>query len=1182
MENDNAPSHSKAEKSPPQQKSSDECQNDTEPDKTCQEGEQNRHLSRDQPEEGTEQYPDCSPSNQSPESRVEVDEQDRADPSCAENSANKSKRTPIKRRRILELSDEEIDEEPEMMRRVKVSKIEEDLDFDVEEAKEIEEKDSEDSDMLGAYDEEAEEEFESMSIDEGCDNDDGIKKKHRTQGVTLSSYSREYVKEGFPLPRDAKRRKRFTQKIGRLEKNSFFIRRTGGGEQVPRDTARQASSVSKYTPLETQYLKMRKQNPDMLLVVECGYKYRLFDEDASAASKILRIAAYFDHNFLTAGFPTQRLAHHVGRLVHAGYKVGVVSQIETAALKKASDKASKLFERKLTAVYTKGTFLADGKMNALMLGTTGKNAVDAPTYIMAILEVPHLEDGVGRKSQLQKIAVAAVDSATGEVLFDMLEDDTLRSNLESRLVALEPVEVLMPDSPSSVETELVVRSFSDNSGVRLEKLDSSRFKANPALGELDGTVKEKFSKLQNGFDPVLVCLGALAGYLSQFGLQLSMSNAKEFKSFSSHRQLTLGVDVLRNFEVFGNSNDGGIKGSLVGLVNNTVTAFGSRQIRQWLSRPLVRPFDILERLDAVEFLRDVIDNRASAVKESEMPAKAVSDLVGHLSGLPDLEKGLTRILCRKCTPSEFLEVIRAFEGVGAGLDCIRILLDRCKLPPLLHKIFSNAPIVKETLSCNIVELLSRSAAASNTHYALFSQEATPDELRRIPRFRDFLELVSQLDTVNERVCEAEKAMDVLLKKLKKKHSFPTWQWKKVAVEEYLLEVPTARASSVPHTWAIVCQTKAVKRFRPPEASKGYDEILCSRETRDAISSKCWIAYLELFSSVATQLRAVVRTLANLDCLCALAHVSNLPGYTKPEIVNDSQTPAGLYALKARHPLTEALQSCHSYVPNDIRLGLGKHEIALVISGPNYGGKSSYTRMAALVAILAQTGSYVPAESAILSPFDSIYARMGSSDSIAKGMSSLMVELAETSRILRDANSRSLVVLDELGRGTSTYDGTAIAHATLGHLVRETKCVTMCVTHYPVLSSLQKEWPGYVSAHYMDYIEEKEDVNMDQNLISENSENGSVRNKRITFLYKLTKGVAPSSYGLNVARLAGIPSDVITHAAGKASALEAQLDKQNGKRAFVCLLRGNQWEKDEEVAKLLETSRASIQTFGINA
>lgn len=1084
--------------------------------------------------------------------------------SSAEPKTPERDPTPRKRRRLRVMIEEDADSEPEIDIKKSDGKTQDDPDFDVadEDMKE-EEVEADELEMEVIPEDEPQEESDEEEID--C-----VERKKGTSkrsGITLASYSLENVQEGQALPRDPRRRERFTKKIGRLEKNSFFLRRTGGGQGEEKDASskRKPTKAVKYTPLESQYVKVRQQNPGMLLVVECGYKYRMFDEDAATASKILRVAAYFDHNFLTASFPTVRLAHHVGRLVHAGHKVGVVKQIETAALKKASDKSSKLFERKLTAVYTKGTLMADGELSAVALGAGGSTSATSATYIVAISDVTDESDN-GPDPQVQKIAFGAVDSATGEVFFDLFDDDVLRSDLESRLVSLEPVEILMPKKLSSARTELAVKSYVDNTSARLERMKDSSFAPNSELTHMNQSVKRSYGASEKNTSPVLSCLGALVQYLKQFGLQLSMSNAIEFKSLTTRQQMSLGADVLRNFEVFGNSNNGGIEGSLIGILNRTKTAFGSRQMRQWLSHPLVNPVDISQRLDTVEFLSDFVeageadnavnldDNLAQGVKIK----RNVSKLIDGLSGLPDLEKGLTRIACRKCTPSEFLGVIKAFEGVGSLLDRLKGTAKDGDVPHLLSKLIASTPRVMDLLNGKILEVLNRKAAGEDRRYSLFQNDIPVDEVLGEPEYSEFLELVSELDEANERVRQAEKAMDVLLSKLKKKHGFVKWEWKKVAVEEFLLEVPTSRASSVPHSWPIICQTKAVKRFRPPEAANGYDSLLCSRETRDAVSTRCWQMYLELFAGVATELRAVLRTLTNLDCLSALARVAKFPGYIKPKIECDAQIPAGLEALQARHPLTETLASCRAYVPNDIHLGRGKNELAVVISGPNYGGKSSYTRMTALLAIMSQVGSYVPASSATLSPFDSIFARMGATDSIAKGMSSLMVELAETSRILSNATSRSLVVLDELGRGTSTHDGTAIAFATLKHLVKETKCVTMSVTHYPVLASLTKEFPGKVSAHYMDYHEEKEDTrmeNQDADSDKRNGENSDFRHRstKITFLYKLTRGVASTSYGLNVARLAGIPSEVISHAGEKASILEKHLARESIKRSFVRMM-----------------------------
>lgn len=1035
--------------------------------------------------------------------------------------------------------------------------------------------DSEDDDISGGGSiVNSEEELEASEDVEIVRNPSKVPSQSGTNLASYGHTGRQGSTAG-PLPRDAARKRRFTQKIGRLEKNSFFLRQTGGGgdgERLAEPEKRRKKAVT-YTPLESQFVALRKKHPDKLLVVECGYKYRMFDEDASVASKILRVAAYFDHNFLTASFPTHRLVHHVRRLVQAGHKVGVVSQTETAALKKASDKASKLFERKVTSVYTKGTISADGRLASPDHGG-GKGLSRSASYIMSIMEFEN-DPNHDPKVQTRRLAMAAVDSATGEVLFDSFTDDVLRSDLESRLAALEPVEILVSNEKSSRQTELVLKSYCDNMSARLERVQAFSFERKDELGDLNLTVEKQHKDGKLASDAVLCCLGALTEYLQQFELQLCMTNAMEFKSFRSRREMKIGADVLRNFEVFGNSNNGSIEGSLIGLLNRTKTPFGSRQMKQWISHPLAQPEEIIDRLDAVEYLRLRVADCDEVSRRQEGLSNAVIDLINSLNGLPDLEQGLTRISCQKCTPSEFLGVVRAFEGIGEKMDSLKSLGQVERLPVLLSRLISGSPVVGNIMNGCILETLNRRAAADDVHHQLFLNERPLSEvLKGSDSAAEFLDLAQRLNAANKDVDSCEGAMDKLLQKLRKEHSMPRWEWKKVANEEYLLEVPTAKSSKLPHSWPLICQTKAVRRFRPPEAARGYDKVQCARETREAVSARCWRSYLELFATVASPLRSVVRVLVNLDCLAALARVSNLPGYTKPKITSDPTMAAGIQAVDARHPLTETLQSCVSYVPNDVKLGRGCDEIALVISGPNYGGKSSFARMTALLVIMAQVGSYVPALNAEVSAFDSIHARMGSTDAIAKGMSSLMVELAETSRILSTATQRSLVILDELGRGTSTHDGTAIAYATLAHLVEDIKCVSLFVTHYPMLATLKSLHPDIVGAYYMDYLEEPTEKVSDSETSNRPGKDPFSRT-RITFLYKLVKGVASSSYGLNVARLAGIKPGLIEYAGEKARELENSLQESRYAGAVHHFLSHCEWEGERATKLLLPSQTRDI-------
>lgn len=979
-------------------------------------------------------------------------------------------------------------------------------------------------------------------------------------------------------PRNSERQRQFSLKVGRLEKDSFFVRRTGGaggGDELPQSLpgpdSRSRTSIArdnnKHTPLEAQFVKIRKENPGMVLLIECGYKYRLFDDHATLASKILRIFAYFDHNFMTASFPVVRMPYHVRRLVQAGHKVGIVRQSETAALKKVGDKPSKLFERKLCEVYSKGTIVADGRLNDAESGKGKSSAGSAAAYIMAVREIDVSADddeaasGTKMASDSARVSVAAVDAATGEVLFDIFADDALRSDLEARLVALEPVEVILPVRKLSTATERVLMGFCESTSARLERVPDSFFRSDDELAKVNCAVNMQYHGKPTYSKAVSTCLGALASYLEQFQLQIAMVCATEYKSFSARRQMTVGADVLNNFEVFCNSNDGSRKYSLLALLDRTQTAFGSRQMRRWLAHPLVEAREIQERLDVVEALSVIVDGNVASLSKSRTVHSALDSIIVQLTSLPDLERGLARIACRKCPPAEFCKVIGALESVSRDLDRLKTLVDSASgasLPVLLSKMVDCIPNVSDLLTGGIVSSLNRQAALINDHNALFANGISlPDDLRSTSDAQAFIDCVAKMQSSDEEVKTCENQMDDLLAKFRKKFKNKSWNWKKVANEEYLLEVPVAKAGAMPRSWTIVCQTKAMKRFRAPEAADGFECLARARETRDIAAADVWQSYLTLFQTVCTPLRSVVRFLADLDCLAALGRVANLPGYVKPEVVNDSNNlGAGIEALDARHPITEALANCESYVPNDVRLGRGEFERALVISGPNYGGKSSYSRMTALLVILAQVGSFVPAKRAKLSPFDSIFARMGSADAIAKGMSSLMVELAETANILRTATSKSLVVLDELGRGTSTHDGAAVAYATLSHLVAETQCVTLFVTHYPVLASLCKVHPGSVGAYFMDYIEEKS--------MGKGLGEASPEAKRITFLYKLTSGVASSSYGLNVATLAEIPPDVIALAARQAEQLEKRMRLANQEMDFrSIMLPSPVWESREE-------------------
>lgn len=311
----------------------------------------------------------------------------------------------------------------------------------------------------------------------------------------------------------------------------------------------------------------------------------------------------------------------------------------------------------------------------------------------------------------------------------------------------------------------------------------------------------------------------------------------------------------------------------------------------------------------------------------------------------------------------------------------------------------------------------------------------------------------------------------------------------VAGIEYLIEVENTQLKNVPASWAKISGTKKVSRFHTPEVVRLMRE---RDQHKEALAAACDAAFAALLADISARyqsFRDCVQALATLDCLLSLAIVGSQPGYVKPEYTNETN----IKVEQGRHPMVEQLL-LDAYVPNDIDLASDRTR-ALLITGPNMGGKSSYVRQVALIAVMGQIGSYVPAEAARLGMLDAIFTRMGAFDNMMTGESTFMVELSETSDILKQASPRSLIILDELGRGTSTHDGVAIAQAVLDHVVRETKSLTLFITHYQQLSSLAKAFEhGELRNVHMRFTE------------------GGDEGQDITFLYQIGEGVAHRSYG----------------------------------------------------------------------
>ncbi|TRY95911.1 hypothetical protein DNTS_021431 [Danionella cerebrum] len=883
---------------------------------------------------------------------------------------------------------------------------------------------------------------------------------------------------------------------------------------------------SMYTPLEEQYMEIKKEHMDTVLCVECGYKYRFFGEDAEIAAKELNITCHLDHNFMTASIPSHRLFVHVRRLVSQGHKVGVVKQMETTAIKASSSNKNSLFTRQLHALYTKSTLVGED-VNPLLKLEDLEQAEDGMqdgenNYLMC------LNESFDKQSKELTIGMVVVQPSIGDVMVDCFKDKLSYSELESRILRIQPVEILVP-SDLSETTERVLRNISLSSihaddRIRIEKRESTMFEFQTALRIIkdfyrdtayhpSGENQEKgsYSFCMGLESPIVCCLGPVIQYLSEFKLEKILLLSSSFRRLSSDSDyVMLSSATMKNLEILRNQTTGSVKGSLLWVLDHTRTSFGKRLLRKWVSQPLKSVPEIQARQEAVA---EILCSESSVLPS----------LQSLLSRLPDLERGLCSIYHKKCSTQEFYLIISSLSRLHAELQALIPAIQSQLTSPLLRELLLDTPQLLSPAH-QFLKVLDEKAAKSGNKSDIFM------DLTDFPVIRKTKEEIQRVFTD---IMEHRRVVRLQLKNT-------SLDYTTVSGQQFLIEVKNSSSSIVPADWVKISSTKAVGRYHTPFIVEKHQRLQQLREQLAIDSNYEWINFLQLFGDHYYILRKAIHHLATMDCLFSLAQVAKDNNYCRPEILEEK---CQILITAGRHPVITALMGDQDqYVPNDTYLQ-GDGRRAMIITGPNMGGKSSYIRQVALVTIMAQLGSFVPARDASVGVIDGIYVRMGASDNISRGRSTFMEELVETSDILSRATSHSLVILDELGRGTSTHDGIAIAHATLEFFITDVKCMTLFVTHYPPLCELELSYPQHVGNYHMSFLLNEPHTASDE---------GDVHPEVITFLYQLTEGAAARSYGLNVARLAEIPDSILRTAALKSKELEALV---NSRRTMVRLSSG---------------------------
>jgi DNA mismatch repair protein MSH3 len=903
-------------------------------------------------------------------------------------------------------------------------------------------------------------------------------------------------------------------------------------EPQPKATGKRGAAATKskdkLTPLEKQVLAIKHKHPDTLLVVEVGYKFKFFGEDARSAAKELSIVCIpgkfrFDEHpseahinrFASASVPVHRLHVHVKRLVSAGHKVGVVRQLETAALKAAGDNRNKTFERGLTNLYTKGTYIDDQESLEPSVSETNGSAL-ATGHLLCLTETSPKGWGTDEKVQ---IGLVAVQPQTGDIIYDDFEDGWMRSELETRLLHIAPCEFLIVGEVSKATDKLVkhlsaskTNIFGDNARVeRIEKPKTMAAQsyshitkfyadkmsaANPSSSQVEssqekGTLLDKVHKLSEN---ATICLSAMIEHLSEYGLEHVFDLTKYFQSFSARSHMLLNGNTLNSLEIYLNQTDHSERGSLFWTLDRTQTRFGQRLLRKWVGRPLLDRTRLDERVSAIEELKN---------GEATTAVDRIKRLLGKTRG--DLEKSLIRIYYKKCSRPELLSVLQTLQMIAQEFAHVSSPADSGFQSSLISDAVAALPRIGDDV-IEYLERISLKDAKDNDKYNFFRESSETDDIKDHK-----IGILAVEQDLNE-------FKAVAAEKLKRKNPV---DYVTVAGIEFLIQLDNTQLKNVPASWAKISGTKKVSRYHPPEIV----QLLRERDQhKEALANACDAAFTDLLGELGSKYQAFrdcVQSLATLDCLLSLADIATQPGYCKPEFTDQ----IGIDITGGRHPMVEQLL-LDAFVPNDIHLSSAN--TSLLITGPNMGGKSSYVRSVALIAIMAQVGSYVPADSVRLGLLDAVFTRMGAFDNMMKGESTFMVELSETSDILKQATPRSLVILDELGRGTSTHDGVAIAQAVLSHMVAELKSLTLFITHYQALARMAAQFPaGELRNVHMRFNEEK-------------NADGS---GDVTFLYEVGEGVAHRSYGLNVAKLAGLPKSLVDRAAGES----AKMELEEGKR-----------------------------------
>lgn len=825
------------------------------------------------------------------------------------------------------------------------------------------------------------------------------------------------------------------------------------------------------TPMMRQYNALKKDHPDKILFFRMGDFYEMFGDDAIAAAKVLQIALTSrdkkkENAIPMCGIPYHAYEQYLNKLTAAGFKVAICEQMEDPA------QAQGIVKRDIIRIVTPGTTVSP----QLILP-------DRNHYLVAIhVRLPQ-----------KRLGVAFVDISTGE--FEITEFSTAEmSRIYDFLFQIVPQEILFPQSRSTAETE-----FLENFTQQIAQLLRKNTQIAPPISFIDPyyfdqDAAEKLLKSHfkifnlSGFGVESLKLGiASAGALLQYLTETQkceLHHLTHIKEHSFDQFMLLDETTISNLELF-ESNSGNLKHTLYGVLQQTRTAMGARLLRQWLRQPLLEIDSINQRYDGIEEFH----NNYMLCEELRIQLKRVQD-ISRISG---------RIS---------LPVVGINDLIGLRESLIPIV----ELPEFLQHFES--PLLKEIQEQfdpldDILELLETQlleTPATKLREGNYMADGISDELDEL---RGLAQNTKQV--LNEMVrTEREKTRVNSLKIGYNK------------VFGYYLEVSNAHRKEMPDYYIRKQTLVNAERYITPDLKELEEKILGAEERINVLEYELFQQLKHRLIAQIARIQKTAQNIALVDVLASLAYVAENNNYVRPQLfpLNAARQ---LSLRGSRHPVIEQIDFDEPFISNDVDLNESDQQIML-ITGPNMAGKSTVMRQVALNVLMAQCGSYLPADFAAFSIVDRVFTRVGATDKLSQGESTFMVEMNEAAAILNNATERSLIILDEIGRGTSTFDGISLAWSIVEHL-HELGALTLCATHYHELTAVAQQ------------LGRVKNFNI---LVKEET-------AQIIFMRKIVPGEAGKSYGVHVAMLAGLPESVISRALEvmaelESSSLEAHLPK----------------------------------------